>query len=90
MQNWEQRHAGLVMVRILIKKLTRFLSELPTTGPDRNAIEFDEDVEETKIPKDVKEGYFAVMGSQWWEIKEVYLGAELSEESSIFEVIRAS
>ncbi|KAK8553830.1 hypothetical protein V6N13_072767 [Hibiscus sabdariffa] len=61
MQNWEQRHTGLVMVRLLMEKVKMFLSELPTRGPDRNVIEFDEDVEETKIPKDVKEGHFAVI-----------------------------
>ncbi|KAK8479667.1 hypothetical protein V6N13_064216 [Hibiscus sabdariffa] len=61
MQNWEQRHTGLVMVRLLMEKVKIFLSELPTRGPDRNVIEFDEDVEETKIPKDVKEGHFAVI-----------------------------
>ncbi|KAE8705976.1 putative SAUR-like auxin-responsive protein family [Hibiscus syriacus] len=61
MQNWEQRHTGLVMVRLLMKKVKRFLSELPTRDPDQNVAEFNEDVEETKIPKDVKEGHFAVI-----------------------------
>ena len=62
MQNWEQRHTGLVMLKLLMKKLKRVLRELPSRGPDQNVVEFDEDVEETKkIPKDVKEGHFAVI-----------------------------
>ncbi|XP_022767299.1 auxin-responsive protein SAUR50-like [Durio zibethinus] len=61
MQIWE-RHRGLVMLRLLVKKLKRVLSELPSRGPDQNVVEFDEDVEETeKLPKDVKEGHFAVI-----------------------------
>ncbi|KAE8717241.1 putative SAUR-like auxin-responsive protein family [Hibiscus syriacus] len=39
----------------------RFLSELPKRDPNRNVAEFDENVEETNIPKDVKEGHFAVI-----------------------------
>ncbi|XVF07860.1 hypothetical protein REPUB_Repub06bG0176100 [Reevesia pubescens] len=62
MQNWEQRHTGLIMLRFLTKKLKRVLSELPSRGHDRNVVEFDDDVEETKkVPKDVKEGHFAVI-----------------------------
>ncbi|XWS66848.1 hypothetical protein CRYUN_Cryun05aG0236300 [Craigia yunnanensis] len=62
MQNWEQRHTGLVMLRLLTKKLKRVILELPSRGPDQNAVEFDEDVEGTKkIPKDVKQGHFAVI-----------------------------
>ncbi|KAE8666255.1 putative SAUR-like auxin-responsive protein family [Hibiscus syriacus] len=49
------------MVRLWMKKVKRFLTELPTRVPDRNVTEFDKDVEETKIPKDVKEGHFAVI-----------------------------
>ncbi|XWS43566.1 hypothetical protein CRYUN_Cryun16bG0115100 [Craigia yunnanensis] len=62
MQNWEQSHTGLVLLRLLMKKLKRVLRELPSRGPDQNVVEFDGDVEETKkIPKDVKEGHFAVI-----------------------------
>ncbi|KAK6231639.1 hypothetical protein QUC31_011103 [Theobroma cacao] len=62
MQNWEQRHAGLVVLRLSMKKLRRVFSEFPSRGLDQNAVEFDENVEETKkIPKDVKEGHFAVI-----------------------------
>ncbi|XVE76141.1 hypothetical protein DITRI_Ditri12bG0149500 [Diplodiscus trichospermus] len=62
MQNWEQRHTGIVMLRRLMKKLKTVFSEIPTRGTDRNVVEFDEDVEETrKVPKDVKEGHFAVI-----------------------------
>ncbi|XWS59641.1 hypothetical protein CRYUN_Cryun08bG0139400 [Craigia yunnanensis] len=62
MQNWEQRHTGLVMRRLLMKKLKRVLRELPSRDPDQNVVDIDEDVEETKkIPKDVKEGHFAVI-----------------------------
>ncbi|GMI71209.1 SMALL AUXIN UPREGULATED RNA 48 [Hibiscus trionum] len=73
MQNWEQRHTGLVMVRLLMKKITLFLSELPARAPDRNVAESDEDVEETKIPKDVKEGHFAVVAVNGEESKRFIL-----------------
>ena len=62
MQTWEQRHTGLVLLRLLMKKLKRVISELPSRGPDQNVVDFDEEAEETKkIPKDVKEGHFAVL-----------------------------
>ncbi|XVE96624.1 hypothetical protein REPUB_Repub02eG0238700 [Reevesia pubescens] len=62
MQNWEESHTGLVIVRLFVKKLKIVLLELPSRVGDQNVVEFDEDIEETKkIPKDVKEGHFAVI-----------------------------
>ncbi|XVF07857.1 hypothetical protein REPUB_Repub06bG0175800 [Reevesia pubescens] len=59
---WEKSHAGLVMLRLLTKKLLRVISPLPSRGNDDNIVEFDEDVDETKmVPKDVTEGHFAVI-----------------------------
>ncbi|MBA0558443.1 hypothetical protein Golob_015459 [Gossypium lobatum] len=72
-QNWEQRHTGLVIIRLLMKKLKSFLSELPSRGRDGNNIEFDEDVEETKIPNDVKEGHFAVIAVKGGKSKRFIL-----------------
>ncbi|XVF55502.1 hypothetical protein PTKIN_Ptkin06aG0041100 [Pterospermum kingtungense] len=63
MQNWEQRHTGIVMLKLLVKKLKRVLRELPSSrGPDESVVELDDDVEERKkVPRDVKEGHFAVI-----------------------------
>ncbi|OMO73636.1 Auxin responsive SAUR protein [Corchorus olitorius] len=65
MKNWEQRHTGLVVLRnrLTVRKLRRVFSEFPLTGRDQDFVEFDDEhVEETnKIPKDVKEGQFAVI-----------------------------
>ncbi|XVF76427.1 hypothetical protein PTKIN_Ptkin13bG0265300 [Pterospermum kingtungense] len=74
MQNWEQRHTGIVMLRLLLKKLKRVVRESVSRVPDQNAFEFDEDVEETKkIPKDVKEGHFAVIAVKGGKTKRFIL-----------------
>ncbi|OMO72470.1 Auxin responsive SAUR protein [Corchorus capsularis] len=64
MKNWEQRHTGLVVLRLLMRKLKRVFLEFPLTGRDHDFVEFDDehvDEETNKIPKDVKEGHFAVI-----------------------------
>ncbi|KAK6231642.1 hypothetical protein SCA6_001715 [Theobroma cacao] len=61
-QKCEKRHVGLVMLRLLTEKLLRVISIFPSRGTDHSIVEFGEDVEETKmVPKDVKEGHFAVI-----------------------------
>ncbi|OMO72475.1 Auxin responsive SAUR protein [Corchorus capsularis] len=54
---------GLIVLRLLMRKLKRVFSEFPLTGRDQDFVEFDDEhVEEVKkIPKDVKEGHFAVI-----------------------------
>lgn len=43
---WEKRHAGLLMLRLLTKKLLRLISVLPS---DYNVFECDEDLEEPNM-----------------------------------------
>ncbi|XVE61673.1 hypothetical protein DITRI_Ditri06bG0058900 [Diplodiscus trichospermus] len=73
-QKWEKHHAGLVMLRVLTKRLLRAISNLPSTGTDHNILESDEDVEETKvIPTDVKEGHFVVIAAEGGKQKRFVL-----------------
>lgn len=46
---------------------------MPSRGRDGNNIEYDEDVDETKIPNDVKEGHFAVIAVKGGKSKRFIL-----------------
>ncbi|KAE8666256.1 putative SAUR-like auxin-responsive protein family [Hibiscus syriacus] len=73
-QKWRKRHARLMMLRLLTKKLLSLILVLPSPRTDHNVFEFDEDLEEpTMVPRDVKEGHFAVISVKGGEKKRFIL-----------------
>ncbi|XP_038998788.1 auxin-responsive protein SAUR50-like [Hibiscus syriacus] len=82
------RHAGLMMFKLLTKKLLSFVSVLPSPRMDHNVSEFDEDLKEpTMIPKDVKEGYFAVISVKGGEKRRFILDLRYLRKPEFVELL---
>ncbi|KAK8553831.1 hypothetical protein V6N13_072768 [Hibiscus sabdariffa] len=87
-QKWGKRHAGLMMLRLLTKKLLRLISVLPSPRTDHDVFEFDEDFEEpNKVPKDVKEGHFAVISVKGGEKKRFILDLRYLKNPELLELL---
>ncbi|KAE8717242.1 putative SAUR-like auxin-responsive protein family [Hibiscus syriacus] len=83
-----KRHAGLMMLRLLTKKLLNLISFLPSPRTDHNVFELDEDLEEPNmVPKDVKEGHFAVISVKGGEKKRFILDLRYLRNPEFLELL---